>query len=180
MELDKKAIRALSSDTRVDILKSLAKRRKTPAELSRELGLAGSTVVEHLKKLENSGLVRKERTHRKWIYYELTSKGRNLVKPTFPVQFAIMLSVGILFAFFGVYNFYTGLIIDARQMISEAGVKTMTGDAEAAPALLTGGTETSLAASVANFVIDWMWAITLIIGLVLIYYAMVNLWSKLR
>src|SRR3989338_9475114 len=96
MELDKKAIKALSVDTRVEILKSLSRRRKMPTELSKETGLAKSTVTEHLKILESSGLVKKKETGHKWIYYELTSNGENIVKPVFPVTLVLSLTLGFL------------------------------------------------------------------------------------
>lgn len=94
MELDKKAIKALAADTRVDILKSLSRRRKLPSELSRSLGLAPSTVVEHLKVLEDAGLVSRTPHGPKWIYYELTDRGRNIVQPTVPFRFILTLLVG--------------------------------------------------------------------------------------
>jgi DNA-binding transcriptional ArsR family regulator len=45
MEIDRKTLKALAADTRLDILKSLSKRRKMPSELSKELDLATSTVT---------------------------------------------------------------------------------------------------------------------------------------
>ena len=104
MEIDRKTLKALSSDTRLDILKSLTDRRKMPAELSRELDLAASTIIEHLDKLEKSGLVVKRETGRKWVYYELTVKGENLIRPKAPVQFILLLSLGLILVIAGVSN----------------------------------------------------------------------------
>jgi len=104
MEIDKKMIKALSADTRLDILKSLKQRRKMPSELSKELKLAGSTVVEHLRKLEDAGLVERQERGEKWIYYDLTDKGKNLVQPKMSVQFVLMLALGVLFVFGGLAN----------------------------------------------------------------------------
>jgi len=112
MEIDRKTLKALAADTRLDILKSLGKRRKTPSELSKELDLATSTVIEHLTKLEEANLVRREETGHKWIYYNLTPKGENLVKPRYPVQFVLVLSISILIIFaagFMIYTDYTSL-----------------------------------------------------------------------
>ena len=106
MELDKESIKALAAEKRVDILKSLAIRRKMPSELSRELNIVPSTVVEHLKKLEKAGFVKKVETGHKWIYYELTNKGEDLVKPKIPVQVFLILSVGIILMFSGALNIY--------------------------------------------------------------------------
>lgn len=105
MEIDRKTLKALAADTRIDILKNLKVRRKTPSELSKEMKLAPSTVIEHLNKLERASLVRREETGHKWIYYNLTTKGRSLVEPKYPVQFIIMLSLGALFVFSGVYRY---------------------------------------------------------------------------
>jgi len=79
-----------------------------PSELSKELSLAPSTVLEHLNKLEKANLVKREETGHKWIYYNLTDKGKSLVEPRYPVQFIITLSLGLLFVLSGalryVYN----------------------------------------------------------------------------
>jgi DNA-binding transcriptional ArsR family regulator len=110
MEIDRKTLKALAADTRLDILKSLGKRRKTPSELSKELHLATSTVTEHLDKLESADLIRREETGHKWIYYALTKRGENLVKPRYPVQFILVLSITIIIIFAGslfVYSNYS-------------------------------------------------------------------------
>ncbi|MEM5778209.1 MAG: metalloregulator ArsR/SmtB family transcription factor [Candidatus Aenigmatarchaeota archaeon] len=96
MEIDRKTLKALAADTRLDILKSLGKRRKMPSELAKELNLATSTIVEHLNKLEEANLVKKEETGHKWIYYNLTEKGESLIKPKIPVQFVIVLSITLI------------------------------------------------------------------------------------
>jgi DNA-binding transcriptional ArsR family regulator len=107
MNIDKKDIKALSSDTRVEILRALGDRRKMPSELARELGISPSTVVEHLKLLKKSGMVSDIPTGHKWKYYNLTTKGGNLIKPRFPVQFAILLTLGIILVVGGFYNITT-------------------------------------------------------------------------
>ncbi|HLD57359.1 MAG TPA: winged helix-turn-helix domain-containing protein [archaeon] len=104
MDLDKKDIKALSADTRVAILKSLSRRRKMPAELSKEFGLAASTITEHLKHLEDSQLVARKSTGHKWIYYELTDKGSNVLAPKFPINIVLSLAGGILVVFGVLYQ----------------------------------------------------------------------------
>ena len=101
MEIVRKTLKALAADTRLDILKSLSHRRKMPSELSKELNLAPSTVIEHLNKLEEADLVRREETGHKWIYYNLTEKGESLIKPKVPIQFVIVLSVSLVVIFAG-------------------------------------------------------------------------------
>ncbi len=109
MEIDRKTLKALSADTRLDILKSLGKRRKMPSELSKEMGLAASTVIEHLSRLEDAGLVRREETGHKWIYYNLTAKGESLIRPKVPMQFVIVLGLSVMIVasvFFFTSNYY--------------------------------------------------------------------------
>ncbi|HEX38193.1 MAG TPA: ArsR family transcriptional regulator [Candidatus Cloacimonetes bacterium] len=78
--LDRKILRALSSDTRINILKSLNIRPMTVSELSRILNLPKSTIHENLEKLIDAGLVKKNKSEgRKRVYYELTEKGRRLL-----------------------------------------------------------------------------------------------------
>lgn len=99
MEIDRKTLKALGADTRMDILKSLKQRRKTSSELSKELKLAPSTILEHLGKLEGADLVKREETGHKWIYYNLTKKGTNLVKPRIPVPLVIVLGLVVILVF---------------------------------------------------------------------------------
>jgi DNA-binding HxlR family transcriptional regulator len=108
MELDRKTMKLLTSESKVGILKKLEQRKKTPSELSKELRLAPSTTAEHLKHLESSGLVNRVETGHKWIYYELSANGRNIIKPKQPVQFMLILTLGILMvAGSSVQLFYT-------------------------------------------------------------------------
>lgn len=79
--LDSEAFKALASDTRLQILKSLDVRRLTVSELGRLLNLNKATVFEHLKQLTAAELVKKDDEGRKWIYYRLTWKGKNILHP---------------------------------------------------------------------------------------------------
>jgi DNA-binding transcriptional ArsR family regulator len=110
MEIDRKTLKALSADTRLDILQSLGKRRKMPSELSKELNLATSTVVEHLNRLEEANLISREETGHKWIYYSLTDKGSSVVRPRAPMNLIIVLGISVLIISAGVFyyssNFY--------------------------------------------------------------------------
>ncbi len=105
MEVDRETIKALASESRLNILKNLGERRKMPAELQRSLGLSASTIVEHLSTLEKTGLVKRIETGHKWVYYELTEKGQALVQPRFPTKFVIVLALGVVFAFGGAARF---------------------------------------------------------------------------
>lgn len=79
--IDKETLKAIASDTRLDILKQLDKKKHTLSDLSKSLKLSGPTIKEHLDVLSNAGLVRKEDSLRKWKYYSLTFKGKGLLRP---------------------------------------------------------------------------------------------------
>ena len=98
MDVDRSKLKALSSDTRLDILKTLRKRRFLPSELSRKLGLSPSTIVGHLQVLEHADLVVKEKTGHKWIYYRLSSDGEGIMRPTAPLRvlFTVLFGGGVL------------------------------------------------------------------------------------
>ncbi len=66
--------------TRLKILESLNKRRATITEISSSLNLSKSTVHYHLNRLCERGLTKKNSDGRKWVYYEITEKGRLIVK----------------------------------------------------------------------------------------------------
>ena len=79
--LDQESFKALASEVRVDILKKLDERRQTVTDLSALLALSKPTLLEHLEKLQAAGLVKRVDEGRKWIYYELSQKGRKLLHP---------------------------------------------------------------------------------------------------
>jgi len=102
--VDKALLKAIGAESRINILKSLTKRRKTQTELAQELGLSSPTVLEHLNQLVEAGLVEKHEEGRKWKYYTLTRKGKGLVSPSgAPVHAVILLAVGLIFVFSSLY-----------------------------------------------------------------------------
>lgn len=77
--LERNDLKALASDTRVEILKKLKERNYTISELSSKLGHSKSTLHEHISKLMEANLVEKADNHTsKWVYYRLSRKGRGL------------------------------------------------------------------------------------------------------
>ena len=91
VELDKKSIFALASDTRLEILKSLQPMRRTVSQLSEELNIDKGAVHRHLKKMEEGGLVKRHEDHG-FVYYGLTWKARDLVAPNENTRIVIVLS----------------------------------------------------------------------------------------
>ena len=80
--LDMSTFKALASDTRLDILRSLDGKKLGLKEISQATKLNKATLHEHLTKLNEAGLVkRKEREGHKWVYYKLTWKGECLLHP---------------------------------------------------------------------------------------------------
>ncbi|MEA2033117.1 MAG: winged helix-turn-helix domain-containing protein [Euryarchaeota archaeon] len=104
--LDKKTLGALSSDTRADILKSIDVRRMTVSELSKELNLPKSTIHENLDRLVDTDLMKKNDNGNKWIYYELTEKGKRLLHPHEMTKIILLLSSAALSFVGGIIEIY--------------------------------------------------------------------------
>lgn len=80
--LDREAFKALASDTRLEILRTLDGKKMSLTEISRATKLNKATLHEHLSKLLEADLVkRKERDGHKWVYYRLSWKGESLLHP---------------------------------------------------------------------------------------------------
>ncbi len=80
--LDRETFKALASDTRLDILKALDGKNLGLNEIARISNLNKATLHEHLTKLNEAGLIkRNERDGHKWVYYKLTWKGESLLHP---------------------------------------------------------------------------------------------------
>jgi len=108
IRLDRKSFEALAGQTRVKILKSLLRRRKTLTELSHELGLSPSTTKEHLDVLVDSELAQQVDEGRKWKYYELTRRGMSIVRPH-ELKVFIVLGLSILAAGAALFNLFYAL-----------------------------------------------------------------------
>ena len=101
--LDMNTFKALASDTRLNILKSLDGKKLSLNDICKETKLNKATLHEHLGKLADVGLIRRnERDGHKWVYYNLTWKGECLLHPEnarivvlFSITF-LALSAGII------------------------------------------------------------------------------------
>lgn len=81
MELDYKAIKALSAPTRIKILHRLLEKEATPTQLSDALGKSKSTISSHLSTLEEAGLVEKDKQEgRRRVTYAPTRKAQAIVE----------------------------------------------------------------------------------------------------
>ena len=106
--LDQESFKALASDVRVEILKRLDARRETVTDLSNLLSLSKPTLLEHLEKLQAAGLIKRIDEGRKWIYYELSDKGRKVLHPE-RVAITLALASAVALAFIGAaFLLFTG------------------------------------------------------------------------
>ena len=101
--IDKNTIKALSVKSRLSILESLNEKPKTLSMLSEELMLKASTLSQHLKALEESGLVKKEQTDRKWKYYYITKKAQRILSPI-ETKVVFSLFSGLFLTFYSIYE----------------------------------------------------------------------------
>ncbi|MCX6821040.1 MAG: DUF5667 domain-containing protein [Candidatus Aenigmarchaeota archaeon] len=95
--ISKDVMKAISEETRTNILKALENRPMTASELSRALGKHVTTVCEHMGMLEASKLVERNcRPGRKWVYYRLTKRADEILHPKHYYKYVVMLSVAML------------------------------------------------------------------------------------
>ncbi len=91
--LDDKSFKALSADSRVNILKSLSQRRMTLTELSKKLSKESSTIKEHCSVLMDASLIKLIDDGHKWKYYELTGKGKTIIVPNLMEQVRVLITL---------------------------------------------------------------------------------------
>ncbi|HEC82115.1 MAG TPA: ArsR family transcriptional regulator [Thermoplasmatales archaeon] len=100
--IDKETFKALASDARLEIIKTLDGRKLNLSEIARKTKLNKATVHEHLTKLLEAELVKKiERDGHKWTYYKLSWKGSNLLHPE-NTKIVIMFSLAFVFLINGI------------------------------------------------------------------------------
>lgn len=133
--LDQESFKALASEVRVGILKKLDERRQTVTDLSGLLNLSKPTLLEHLEKLQAAELVKRVDEGRKWIYYELSQKGRKLLHPEKVAIVLALSSAGVLAAIGG----FLLLAVASGGLIAGPAIgptnATMSGPGTAAPFL---------------------------------------------
>ena len=122
--LDRAAFKALASDTRLDILRTLDKKKMSLSEISRETDLNKATLHEHLSKLIEAGLVtRKSREGHKWVYYQLSWKGESLLHPE-NTKIVVMFITAVFALFIGVSQMYFFLIGSYKKHIVSTSFKS--------------------------------------------------------
>src|SRR5256885_15106793 len=106
--LDQASCRALASEVRVEVLKKLDERRMTVTDLANVLDLSKPTLLEHLEKLQAAELVKRIDEGRKWIYYELTGRGKKILHPE-RVTIVVSLCLSFFLAAAGIVAIASGL-----------------------------------------------------------------------
>lgn len=119
--IDKTIIGSLSSETRILIISSLRQRRKTNAELARELALSPPTIHHHIDMLEKAGLIAPVKNDHKWIYYELTPFGHALLDPEKKMRVSVIASsvITIVMALGVVYTYLSMPVLNIRPWVPE-------------------------------------------------------------
>jgi len=80
IQLTPSILKTLGENTKIKILKELSSGPRIPADISKKLNKSAPTIIEHLEKLSNVGLVEKqERQGKKYVFYALTKTGMDLV-----------------------------------------------------------------------------------------------------
>jgi DNA-binding transcriptional ArsR family regulator len=95
VELDRKALFALASDTRLEILKALQSERRTVSQLADTLGVDKAAVYRHLKKLEEGEFVKREDDHG-FVYYRLSWKARDIISPGENTRIIVLISSSLV------------------------------------------------------------------------------------
>jgi len=108
VELDKKALFALASDSRMEILKALHPQRRTVAQLADQLGIDKAAVHRHLKKLEEGELVTRYEDHG-FVYYGLSWKARDVVSPGENTKIVIVFSLTLMMIVVAIAAIISGL-----------------------------------------------------------------------
>ena len=85
-------IRNIFTSSRIQLLKMLDSRPYTVSELAKLTGYSKSSILYHLEKLSKAGMVERIENERKWIYYQLTEKGRRAIR--YDVVAKVMLAIG--------------------------------------------------------------------------------------
>jgi DNA-binding transcriptional ArsR family regulator len=101
VNLDVNSFKALASDTRLNILKTLDGKQLSLNDIAKSTKLHKVTLHEHLSRLNEAGFINKiEREGHKWVYYKLSWKGQSLLHPE-NTRIVILFSVTFLTLFFG-------------------------------------------------------------------------------
>jgi DNA-binding transcriptional ArsR family regulator len=165
VELDKKALFALASDSRMEILKELQPSRRTLTQLAEALDIDKGAVHRHLKKLEEGGLVIRYEDHG-FVYYGLSWKARDIISPGENTRIVITFALSAVLALSTVGVVFLGFTQAGQRYVEGAQGNSMAGSN--ATDFLTGSSPNwdwlvlavvlgAVAAILAYLAIRWIW-----------------------
>jgi DNA-binding transcriptional ArsR family regulator len=125
--LDRETFKALASDTRLDILKTLDGKHLGLNEIAEVSNLNKATLHEHLTKLHEAGLIKRtEREGHKWVYYKLTWKGESLLHPE-NAKIVVLFTTTFIALWFGIIQLIWYMKGTAVEPASEFRVSNVSG-----------------------------------------------------
>ena len=105
VSLDIESFKALASETRLDILRTLDGKKMSLNDITKVTNLHKMTLYEHLSKLTDAGFItRIEREGHKWVFYKLSWKGQSLLHPE-NTKIVIMFSMTFISFFLGIFSY---------------------------------------------------------------------------
>ncbi len=117
--IGREEFKALSSDTRINIIKLLNERNYTLSEISAKMNMSSPTIKQHLETLVHSDLIQQKDEGRKWKYYYLTRKGKKLIEPESEPRVMILLAASIIGIVFLAYTLIgTGISFSAGEQFN--------------------------------------------------------------
>lgn len=122
LTLDMNTFKALASETRLDILRTLDGKKMNLNDICKATNLNKATLHEHLTKLNEAGLIkRNEREGHKWVYYKLTWKGEGLLHPE-NTRIVVMFSttfISLLIAVIFIVNFMQPIPVGMAETVDD-------------------------------------------------------------
>lgn len=181
--LSSNEFKALSSATRVQIIKLLNGRNHTLTELAKKTDMALSSMKQHLDILLGSGLIEQIDSGRKWKYYSLTRKGRNVLGGK-EADTTILIVLGISSAaLISVLLLFIGSIAGVQFAVPMAGEeRTMPSFETPVEKEIAAGEEAvTTAGELVAPAINWLWiylqlALTVVLAIIVGFFA-AKLWK---
>lgn len=148
-------LKALGESTKLSILRVLSSGSMIPTDIGKKLNKSTPTIVEHLEKLRNAGLVEKrEQPGKKYVFYTLTETGKELIFNKSRLSIVLLSSVVL---------FLAGIVL----LISTSYVR-MTPQAAAAVQNSTSASAVPLSASASPVSLSLIAILILIVAFILL------------
>jgi len=115
VSLDLNSFKALASDTRLNILRTLDGKKLSLNNIAQSTNLHKVTLHEHISRLTEAGFIKKiEREGHKWVYYKLSWKGESLLHPE-NTRIVVLFSITFFTLFFGLSSLLGGRSVSTKR-----------------------------------------------------------------